>query len=199
MKTGFIRSIGPNFLYFHKPINQSVKVVKNLKWVDERLKKGLAIKPTRDPMDIAIQQVQNMQTFAQSNLTSLETRQDKLKTTRLEWHKKFTTSLAILVMFLIGAPLGAIIKKGGFGIPVVVAVSFFILMYILTQQGDKMAKEGKVLVEIGAWISNGILSIIGMYFLKIALNDSRLFESDFYLVLWERFKTWKNRRQKYSS
>jgi lipopolysaccharide export system permease protein len=82
---------------------------------------------------------------------------------------------------------------------VVVAVSFFILMYILTQQGDKMAKEGKVLVEIGAWISNGILSIIGMYFLKIALNDSRLFESDFYLVLWERFKTWKNRRQKYSS
>jgi lipopolysaccharide export system permease protein len=174
-------------------------VLKNLKWVDDRLKKGLANKPTRDPMDIAIQQVQNMQTFAQSNLTSLETRQDKLKTTRLEWHKKFTTSLAILVMFLIGAPLGAIIKKGGFGIPVVVAVSFFILMYILTQQGDKMAKEGKVLVEIGAWISNGILSIIGMYFLKIALNDSRLFESDFYLVLWERFKTWKNRRQKYSS
>jgi hypothetical protein len=77
-------------------------VVKNLKWVDDRLKKGLATKATRDPMDIAIQQVQNMQTFAQSNLTSLETRQDKLKTTRLEWHKKFTTSLAILVMFLIG-------------------------------------------------------------------------------------------------
>jgi lipopolysaccharide export system permease protein len=72
-------------------------------------------------------------------------------------------------------------------------------MYILTQQGDKMAKEGKVLVEIGAWISNGILSIIGMYFLKIALNDSRLFESDFYRVLWERIKTWKNREKKYSS
>jgi lipopolysaccharide export system permease protein len=199
MKKGFIGSIGPNFMYFHKPINQSIKVVKNTKWVAGRLKKGLSEKTARDPMDIAIQQVQNMQTFAQTNLTSLETRQDKLKTTRLEWHKKFTTSLAILVMFLIGAPLGAIIKKGGFGIPVVVAVSFFILMYILTQQGDKMAKEGKVLVEIGAWISNGLLTLIGMYFLKIALNDSRLFESDFYRVLWERLKTWKMRRQKYSS
>jgi lipopolysaccharide export system permease protein len=199
MKKGFIGALGPNFLYFHKPINQSIKVVKNTKWVAGRLKKGLAEKTARDPMDIAIQQVQNMQTFAQTNLTSLETRQDKLKTTRLEWHKKFTTSLAILVMFLIGAPLGAIIKKGGFGVPVVVAVSFFILMYILTQQGDKMAKEGKVLVEIGAWISNGILTIIGMYFLKIALNDSRLFESDFYRVLWERMKSWKTRRQKYSS
>jgi lipopolysaccharide export system permease protein len=199
MKLGFITSIGPNFMYFHKPIGQSIKMLSNTQWVSKRLKKGLAEKSTRDPMDIAIQQVQNMQTFAQTNLTALETRQDKLKTTRLEWHKKFTTSLAILVMFLIGAPLGAIIKKGGFGVPVVVAVSFFILMYILTQQGDKMAKEGKVLVEIGAWISNSVLTLIGMYFLKIALNDSRLFESDFYRVLWDRVKGLKILQKKYSS
>jgi lipopolysaccharide export system permease protein len=91
-------------------------------------------------------------------------------------------------MFLIGAPLGAIIKRGGFGIPVVVAVSFFILMYIMSQQGDKMAKEGKLILEIGAWISNTILCLIGMYFLRIAVNDSRLFEADNYLVLWGRFK-----------
>jgi lipopolysaccharide export system permease protein len=199
MKLGFITSIGPNFMYFHKPIGQSIKMLSNTQWVSKRLKKGLAEKSTRDPMDIAIQQVQNMQTFAQTNLTALETRQDKLKTTRLEWHKKFTTSLAILVMFLIGAPLGAIIKKGGFGVPVVVAVSFFILMYILTQQGDKMAKEGKVLVEIGAWISNSVLTLIGIYFLKIALNDSRLFESDFYRVLWDRIKGLKILQKKYSS
>jgi lipopolysaccharide export system permease protein len=199
MKLGFITSIGPNFMYFHKPIGQSIKMLSNTQWVSKRLKKGLAEKSTRDPMDIAIQQVQNMQTFAQTNLTALETRQDKLKTTRLEWHKKFTTSLAILVMFLIGAPLGAIIKKGGFGVPVVVAVSFFILMYILTQQGDKMAKEGKVLVEIGAWISNSVLTLIGIYFLKIALNDSRLFESDFYRVLWDRVKGLKILQKKYSS
>jgi len=93
-------------------------------------------------------------------------------------------------MFLIGAPLGAIIKKGGFGIPVVVAVSFFILMYILTQQGDKMAKEGKLILQIGAWASNTILGLIGLYFLRISLNDSRLFESDFYHVTWQRLKNW---------
>jgi lipopolysaccharide export system permease protein len=199
MKTGFIRAASPNFMYFHKPINQSIIVLKNTKWVSKRLKKGLSEKSNRNPLDIAIQQVQTMQTFAQTNLTSLESRQDKLKTTRLEWHKKFTTSIAILVMFLIGAPLGSIIKKGGFGIPVVVAVSFFILMYILTQQGDKMAKEGKVIVEIGAWISNGMLTLIGMYFLKIAINDSRLFESDFYFVVWERIKAMKIFQKKYSS
>ena len=91
-------------------------------------------------------------------------------------------------MFLIGAPLGAIIKKGGFGVPVVVAVSFFILLYILTQQGDKMAKEGALIIQIGAWLANGILALIGAYFLKIALADSRLFETDFYRVVWDRLK-----------
>jgi lipopolysaccharide export system permease protein len=98
-------------------------------------------------------------------------------------------------MFLIGAPLGAIIKKGGFGIPVVVAVSFFILMYILTQQGDKMAKEGKLILQIGAWASNTILGLIGIYFLRISLNDSRLFESDFYQVTWLRLKAWIHKKR----
>ena len=91
-------------------------------------------------------------------------------------------------MFLIGAPLGAIIKKGGFGVPVVVAVSFFILLYILTQQGDKMAKEGALILQVGAWLSNSILALIGAYFLKIALADSRLFETDFYRVVWDSIK-----------
>jgi lipopolysaccharide export system permease protein len=91
-------------------------------------------------------------------------------------------------MFLIGAPLGAIIKKGGFGVPVVVAVSFFILLYILTQQGDKMAKEGALIHQVGAWLANAILALIGAYFLKIALADSRLFETDFYKVIWDRLK-----------
>jgi lipopolysaccharide export system permease protein len=61
-------------------------------------------------------------------------------------------------------------------------------MYIMSQQGDKMAKEGKVLLEIGAWISNTILGLIGLYFLRIAVNDSRLFEADNYLVIWGRLK-----------
>jgi lipopolysaccharide export system permease protein len=132
---------------------------------------------------------------AQSNKLLLENYRTQLNKTNLEWHHKFTNALSILVMFLIGAPLGAIIKKGGFGIPVVVAVSFFILLYILTQQGDKMAKEGALILQLGAWLANSILALIGAYFLKIALADSRLFETDFYKVLWDRLST-KLRRTK---
>jgi lipopolysaccharide export system permease protein len=62
-------------------------------------------------------------------------------------------------------------------------------MYILTQQGDKMAKEGALIHQVGAWLANSILALIGAYFLKIALADSRLFETDFYKVIWDRIKT----------
>ena len=91
-------------------------------------------------------------------------------------------------MFLIGAPLGGIIKKGGFGLPVVIAIVFFIMMYVMTQQGDKAAKESRLAVQVGAWISNVVLFLFGLYFLKKAKNDSRLFEADVYAVYFNRFK-----------
>jgi lipopolysaccharide export system permease protein len=187
IKNGFPKACGPNFIYFFHPVRYSYKTLKKTNWVAARIDSGVK-KRNRDLYDLVDQQITNMEVFGETNRVNLESKQDKLLKTRLEWHRKFTTSLAILIMFLIGAPLGAIIKKGGFGIPVVVAVSFFILMYIMSQQGDKMAKEGKVLLEIGAWISNTILTLIGIYFLRIAVNDSRLFEADNYLVIWSRFK-----------
>jgi lipopolysaccharide export system permease protein len=187
IKNGFPMAFRPNFIYFFHPVLYSYKTLKKTNWVAARIDSGVK-KRNRDLYDLVDQQITNMEVFGKTNRVNLESKQDKLLKTRLEWHRKFTTSLAILIMFLIGAPLGAIIKKGGFGIPVVVAVSFFILMYIMSQQGDKMAKEGKVLLEIGAWISNTILTLIGIYFLRIAVNDSRLFEADNYLVIWSRFK-----------
>jgi lipopolysaccharide export system permease protein len=194
MKRSFTKSTGPNFMYHQRPLTQSLMFLENTKWIKKRLAKGLK-KSNKNPYDIALQQTQNMLTFGQTNLVSLDDKETVLKKTNLEWHHKFTNALTILVMFLIGAPLGAIIKKGGFGIPVVVAVSFFILMYILTQQGDKMAKEGKLILQIGAWASNTILGLIGIYFLRISLNDSRLFESDFYQVTWQRLKAWIHKKR----
>ena len=78
--------------------------------------------------------------------------------------------------------LGAIIKKGGFGIPVLVSVLLFILSYVLTLQGDKWAKDGLVWVPVGAWFSNTILFFVGMYFADRALKDSRLFDKDIYII-----------------
>ncbi len=187
MKNGFDKSYNINFLYYVSPLKVSSQILKNRDWIKPRLKKGLKASIS-SPYDLAGQQAKNMISIAQTNKLQLEDYKTKLNKTNLEWHHKFTNAMSILVMFLIGAPLGAIIKKGGFGIPVVVAVSFFIIMYILTQQGDKMAKEGALIIQIGAWLANSILALIGAYFLKIALADSRLFETDFYRVVWDRLK-----------
>lgn len=91
-------------------------------------------------------------------------------------------------MFLIGAPLGAIIKKGGLGVPVLASIIFFILFYVLTLLGEKWAKANAVSVTFGLWMPNGVLFLIGFLFLLQARRDARLFEADFYMVIIDRIK-----------
>ncbi|MFN8689931.1 MAG: LptF/LptG family permease, partial [Cyclobacteriaceae bacterium] len=107
---------------------------------------------------------------------------------QIQWHKILSSSVACFVMFLIGAPLGAIIKKGGLGIPVIVSIFFFIIYYVMGITGEKWAKQHLVSVPVGVWMANVILLIIGLLFLRQARVDARLFDSDFYLVVWDILK-----------
>lgn len=106
---------------------------------------------------------------------------------KIEKYKKYTASLACLVMFLIGAPLGAIIKKGGLGIPVLISIAFFITFYVITIVSEKWSKEGIVEVEYASWTANVILFPIGLFFLRQARNDARIFDADAYIVMWNNF------------
>lgn len=107
----------------------------------------------------------------------------------IEIHKKWAQAIACLVMFMIGAPLGSIIKRGGLGIPVIVSIGFFIIFYVFTMFGEKWAREGIVSPAMGIWSANIILLPFGLLFLWQARNDARLFESDFYKVLAARFRS----------
>ena len=98
----------------------------------------------------------------------------------IAWYQKYSQAIACFVMFLIGAPLGAIIKKGGLGLPVLISILFFILFYMLTITGEKWAKEGVVDSLLGTIFSNLCLLPFGLFFLRQARKDARLFESDFY-------------------
>ena len=92
-------------------------------------------------------------------------------------------AFACIVMFLIGAPLGAIVKKGGIGIPVLISIFFFILFYVIYITGENWAKESKIQVEYGIWMSDAILTPIGLFFLRQARRDARLFDADYYRVV----------------
>jgi lipopolysaccharide export system permease protein len=105
----------------------------------------------------------------------------------MEYQKKFTLGAACIVLFLIGAPLGAIIRKGGLGLPVVVSVIFFLIYYIIGTIGEKSAKEGDLSPLIGAWIAIAVLLPIGIFLTYKAATDSALFDIDLYKRFLKRF------------
>ena len=96
-------------------------------------------------------------------------------------HEKLTLSLACLIFFFIGAPLGGIIRKGGIGMPVVVSVLIFIIYYIINNTGYKMARDGKWIVWMGMWTSTAVLAPLGAFLTYKSNNDSVVFNADAYI------------------
>lgn len=158
------------------------------KWVDSLAKVTFPIPHTRtEILNRAVNQARGIQSFTKSSLDRLEVLNKDTNLYEVEKYRKFTQSLACLIMFLIGAPLGAIIKKGGLGVPVLVSIVFFIIFYVISILGEKWAKESVVLVPYGMWAANFVLFCVGMVFLRQARNDSRIFEADVYIAYFNRF------------
>ena len=105
---------------------------------------------------------------------------NQLYRSKVEWHKKISLPVSIMIFFLIGAPLGAIIRKGGLGLPVVVSIIFFVIYYIISLSGEKLAKEGSWEAVYGIWLSTFILTPIAVYLTYKATNDSALLDTDWY-------------------
>ena len=106
---------------------------------------------------------------------------------QIELMKKFTLSLACLIFFFIGAPLGAIIRKGGLGTPIVISVLLFIVYYIIDNSGYKLARDGRWEVWQGIWLSSAVLMPLGIFLTKKAVNDSAVFNPDAWLNFIRRF------------
>ena len=106
---------------------------------------------------------------------------NQLYRSKNEWHRKLTLPITILIFFLIGAPLGAIIRKGGLGMPIVISVAFFVVYYIISISGEKFAKEGSWSSLLGMWISAIILTPLALFLSHKANNDSALLDIDWYI------------------
>jgi lipopolysaccharide export system permease protein len=121
-----------------------------------------------------------------TKLTQIANLEREYRRFQIAWFQKYTTAFACIVMFMIGAPLGAIIKKGGLGMPVLLSIIFFIVYYMLTITGEKWAKEGVTGALLGTWFSNLVLLPFGFFFLKQARKDARLFEADTYVEFFKK-------------
>jgi lipopolysaccharide export system permease protein len=147
---------------------------------------GFNSKQTDKIMQRALEQARNLKRIVDNYDNDYLSREEHITKHKIAWHKKFTLSFACLLLFFIGAPLGAIIRKGGFGLPVVISVFFFIIYHILSITGEKAAKAGALDVYFGMWLSSIALLPLGIFLTYKATTDSPLLDTE----------SWKKRFQK---
>ena len=130
--------------------------------------------------DAALAIANNMKTGLESAGSEIENRRSEIRYHKIELHRKFSLSMACFVLFFIGAPLGSIIRKGGLGMPLVVAIIFFLLFHLLNMFGEKFVKESILSPFLGMWLAVLVLTPVGIFLTYKAMHDSQLFSKEFY-------------------
>lgn len=140
----------------------------------------------QEAVNISVQNARMMKDKIDYNKIMLTEPTMTVRRHQIEWHRKFTLSFACLIFFFIGAPLGAIVRKGGLGFPVVISVVLFVIYYIIDTTGYKMAREGFWAAYQGMWLSSSVLFPFGLFLTWKAVTDASLFRSEAYIKLFEK-------------
>lgn len=138
-------------------------------------------------IDQAMMKVQNIKQDCIFRGFVLDDDNFQIRRHKIEMLKKYALSLACLIFFFIGAPLGAIIRKGGLGMPIVVSVALFVVYYVIDNMGYKLARDGRWPVWQGIWLSSAVLLPLGIFLTKKAVDDSAVFNPDTYMNFLKRF------------
>lgn len=150
-------------------------IVKNFKIAERNLIIGRAFSTIR-----------NISSYTETAKIDQANLNEKIRRHLIEYHRKFTLSFACMILFFIGAPLGAIIRKGGLGMPIVISIFFFIFFHILSITGEKMARQGVIPVWQGMWMASFILTPIGVFITRKATSDSTLLDLDVYVNFFKK-------------
>jgi lipopolysaccharide export system permease protein len=142
-------------------------------------------------LDYALQAARSVKNNVEYSKKDFEERQLRVRKHEIEWHRKFTLSIACLILFFIGAPLGAIIRKGGLGLPVVVSVFFFVIFHIISITGEKYARAGILEPQIAMWLASAVLLPLGIFLTYKATTDSPILEADAWNRILKKFLFFK--------
>ncbi len=141
----------------------------------------------------ALNTARNIKTNLSINTAKIKAHDYEINKNKIELLKKYAQAFACISMFLIGAPLGSLIKKGGIGIPVIISIFFYIIYYVLNILGLKWAREAIISPELAAWLSNLVLLPIGLFLLYHTRKDSKIFDIDYYVSYFNKFiRIYKN-------
>jgi lipopolysaccharide export system permease protein len=144
-------------------------------------------------LERAIESLKNGSSYLAEQTESLDWELRFIKKFEIDLNKKLTLSFACIIFFFIGAPLGAIIRKGGLGTPAVVSILFFVIWYVLSLSGEKLAEANHLSTITGMWASSYILFPVGLFLTYKASNDSVIMNIDTYLVFLKNTRDFLNR------
>lgn len=140
----------------------------------------------RRAVDNALQYAREVKQRSQDDMHYYVAQQENVIKNQLEWHRKFSLSFACFIFFFIGAPLGAIIRKGGLGMPVVISIFLFIIYYIISMMGERSAREAVITPAMGMWISAFILLPLGVVLTYKSVTDSEMMNTEAYTKFFKK-------------
>jgi len=183
-----MKTVNPYYkIYYQTSKYQTAKGNKAFNFKKDGVLAGLDSVAKTSAVEAAIQNVRSIKDNIDAKSMESKDYLNNIRRYLVEYNRKFTLSVSCLVLFFIGAPLGAIIRKGGLGLPVVVSVVFFLIYHIISTIGEKMVKDGTLSPILGMWIAIFILTPLGLFLTYKATADSALFDIDAYKNLFKRF------------
>ena len=189
LKKKFDKNIDTSFVFatYKTPISTKIenKFIAKAKNFESLIPDSLKLKVYQNSVISNNVAIENMNMIS----NDYKSKKDSLRIHEIEWHKRFTYSISCLVLFLIGAPLGSIIRKGGLGAPLVFAIVFFAVFYLLNTFGEKLSKENVMSAFTGIWFSIYVLVPVAFFLIFKAMRDSQLFNNEFYYRLFRHVKT----------
>ncbi len=179
-------SLISNLHFTNEPDSNWVKAAKNPLTVNSVIFPDSLSESIHDRSITTATEIKNNLQFSTGDL---EAKEKDIRFHKIEYHRKFSLSLACLILFFIGAPLGSIIRKGGIGMPLVVAIIFFLIFHLLNMFGEKFVKESITPPHIGMWLSVIVLIPVGIFLTYKAMHDSQLFSKEFYYRAFNKMRS----------
>lgn len=190
----YISDVDRQIVWLANPIDSLRKNpgIKPVKVVDfDKLLASLSTFDKQTLYQRTIEHVRNNSQSINQQSDAINTYKKYVNSYLMEWHRKFTLSFACLIFFFIGAPLGAIIRKGGLGMPVVVSILLFIFYYILMITGEKFAREDAWTMTNGMWFASCLFLPLGIWLTYKAATDSGVMNMESYQMLFKRLTNFR--------
>ena len=189
-------SITTNFSYFNLRKKMDTLGRKPLAYREDILSNEKDYSSKVAVINTALGSMRNIRAYIPNTLEVNKTESGELRKYQVEYQHKFSMALACLVFFFIGAPLGAIIRKGGLGLPMVMSILFFLIFQILMSTGEKYSKSGVWHIYQGVWLATFVLVPIGIFLTYKASTDSQIFDIQNYLSFFKSLIFWRKKETK---